>query len=124
MLPLHLSRVVPLRRRAGYSCIRPAPETTGAIEVSLEVMASQSVAKSRVTGITAQTVSLAIKGTDRGGEANGVLCSFLRSVLGGPSVTCDIIRGERAPIKEVKITGVESVDVAHHRLLMAHKFLK
>lgn len=86
-------------------------------------MASQSVPKSRVTGIAEQHVSLAIKGTERAGEANAVLSSFLRSVLGGPSVTCDIIRGANAPVKQVQITGVESVDVVHHRLLLAHKFL-
>lgn len=88
--------------------------------------------------------------TDRNGEANNALCSFLRSILGGPSVTCDIIRGEKvrcpfhralsdlvdqtqpyfspcllqAPVKQVRITGVESVDVAYHRLLMAHKVIK
>lgn len=78
-------------------------------------MASNSVAKSKVTGIAAHHISLAIKGTgvlhslsvidfvtnrsltttDRNGEANNNLCGFLRSVFGGSSISCDIIRGER-----------------------------
>eukprot|EP00966_Prymnesium_polylepis_P007928 182522-Prymnesium_polylepis.1 len=81
---------------AGYSCVRPADQgAAGSFELALEVSVSQSVTRTRVTGIHAQQISVAVKGTDRNNEANGVLCSFLRSILGGPSVTCDILRGER-----------------------------
>ena len=106
---------------AGYTCLRQLGG--GAIELALEVEASASSPKTRIKGMTAQSISMAVKGRE-GPEANSALCSFLRSVLGGPTVTCEVTRGFKAPVKAVRVSGVEGLDLAYHRLLMAQKFIK
>ena len=53
------------------------------------------------------------------------MLAFLRSVLGGAaaaSVTCEVVRGQRAPVKCVRVVGVDSVDLAYQRLLLAKNF--
>jgi len=82
----------------------------------------------QVTRISERDVAMVVAGSDRsvGGaapESNAVLVSFLRAVLGGKDagVACDIVRGQKAPIKTVRVGGLESIDRLYHRLLMAHK---
>ena len=71
---------------------------------------------------------MVVQGSDRSvqgaaPESNAVLVSFLRAILGGKDgVTCDIVRGQKAPVKTVRVGGLESIDLLYHRLLMAHKF--
>ena len=77
------------------------------LEVQWEVRASQTLARSRVVGISAHHVSLDIKAADtgKGDEVNAAVCGFMRSVLGGAAVTVEVIRGYRAPIKTLKVRG-------------------
>ena len=53
----------------------------GVLEVQCEVRASQTLARSRVVGISAHHVSLDIKAADtgKGDEVNAAVCGFMRS---------------------------------------------
>ena len=57
-------------------------------------------------------------------QANTVMLAFLRSVLGGSAVAAEVVRGWKAPVKAVRLSGVESADLAYHRLLSAHRAIK
>ena len=86
---------------AGYSCVKPAEGAALSVfELSLEVMASASVPRTRVTGIHPQSIALAVKGTERNDEANIALCGFLRSALGGEAISCDVVRGHKVRERE------------------------
>ena len=52
------------------------------------------------------------------------LCGFLKSGLGGDAVTADVTRGLSAPVKVVRVGGVDGVDLAHTRLLRAQKYIQ
>ena len=104
---------------AGHTCIRAVG---GALELNLEVRTSASQPRSRVVGVSAQTVVLDVKAT--ASEELATVCGFVRSVLGGAAVACEIVRGHRAPVKTMKVMGVASADVAYHRLLLAQGFGK
>lgn len=109
---------------AGYSCIRKASES--AFEVQLEVVANTSLPKTRVVKLSSHAVVLDVKAREGDGESNTALCTFLRSVLGGPSVACELVRGDKSPLKTVRLSGSElkSADVVHHRLALACEFGK
>ena len=104
---------------AGHTCIKFAGAS---LEVQCEVGSSASIPRSRVVGLRSDTVSLDVKSDGRYENINAALCSFLRTVLGGAAVNCDVIRGHKAPIKTVKVTGVASADEAYHRLAIAKGF--
>ena len=55
-------------------------------------------------------------------EVNTTICNFVRTVLGGAAVTCTVVRGERAPLKTLKVSGVSTADMAYHRLMIAKNF--
>ena len=118
--PAAASATTPLP--SGHVCLRMMGG--GVLEVQCEVRASQTLARSRVVGISAHHVSLDIKAADtgKGDEVNAAVCGFMRSVLGGAAVTVEVIRGYRAPIKTLKVLGVDSADMAYHRLLLAKGF--
>ena len=105
---------------AGHVCIRAC--SGGALEVQCEVMASQSHPRSRVVGVLAHAVTLDIKASDRADEVNTALVALLRAVLGGATVSAEVIRGQRAPVKTLRVLGVGSADAAYHRLLLAKGF--
>ena len=109
---------------AGASCVRLVGEAPCVLELSLEVFASASAPKTKIDSISAQSISMTVQGSERENQANVHMCSFLRSVLGGNAVTAEVVRGHKAPVKAVKIMGVDSADLAYHRLLMAHKAIK
>ena len=44
---------------------------------------------------------------------------MLRVILGGASVSVEVVRGEKAPIKTLRVVGVATADVAYHRLQLA-----
>lgn len=109
---------------AGHTCIRVV--NGGGLELHVEVMITQTMQRSRVVGVNAQTISIDVKAADRGKgeEGNAALCGFLRSVLGGASVTAEVVRGHRAPLKVVRVGGVSTPDEAYNRLLLARSFGK
>lgn len=108
---------------AGYSCVKRCDD--GSFELSTEVRASANLPKTRVVSISSHAFVLDVKGRDQGGESNAALCAFLRSVLGGPSLGAEVVRGHRAPVKTVRITGSDlAVDLLYHRLLLAKEFGK
>lgn len=107
----------------GHTCIKQASDAA-ALELALEVFASASAPKTKITTITAHAIAVTVKGTERGGESNKALCAFLKSVLGGDTITADVTRGFSAPVKVVRVGGVEGVDLAYHRLLMAQKYIQ
>ena len=84
--------------------------------------ASHTLPRSRVVGVGAQTIALDVKAPDRDNEANLATCAFLRSVLGGAAVTCEVVHGHKAPLKTLRVLGVASADAAHHRLVLAKGF--
>ena len=107
----------------GHTCIKQVPGEASALELALEVFASSSAPRTKITAIAAHAIAVTVKGTERGGEANKALCGFLKSVLGGDAVSADVTRGFNAPVKVVTVGGVDGVDLAHHRLLMAQKYI-
>ena len=38
-------------------------------------------------------------------------------------MTCEVVRGHKAPVKTVRVVGVDGADLVYHRLLMAQKYL-
>jgi hypothetical protein len=108
-----------------YTCMKEVGAKQ--FEVQLEVMASASIEKTKVTRISAQCVAIVVQGSDRSvqgaaPESNAVLVSFLRAILGGKdAVACDIVRGQNAPVKTVRVGGLESIDTLYTRLLAALK---
>ena len=109
---------------AGHTCIRSV--SGGFLQIHTECRVHATLPRNRVVAVGAQTISLDIKAVDRGGgeEANAALCGFLRSVLGGASVSAEVVTGHRAPLKLVKVGGVATADEAYHRLLIASKIGK
>jgi len=108
----------------GYSCIKVISSAPCVLELCLEVNASASVPKTRITSITAQCIHMSVQASERDNKANEVMLAFLRSVLGGTGVTAEVVRGWKAPVKAIRLNGVESADLAYHRLLSAHRAIK
>ena len=107
---------------SGYTCLKAVG--SGVVEVSVEVKAGTSVPFTRVVRISEQSVALDVR-VGEGGDnaANAALSTFLRTVLGGaPAVTCEVVRGFRAPVKTLRVQGVASADLAYHRLRLASNF--
>jgi len=115
------SSAPPAKLPDGYSCIKVINAEPCVLELSLEVVASASSPKTRISAISAQSISMTVQASERDNKANEVMLAFLRSVLGGTAVAADVVRGWKAPIKAVRVSGVDSADLAYHRLLSAHK---
>jgi len=108
----------------GYSCIKVINAEPCVLELCLEVVASASLPKTRISSITAQSIFMSVQASERDNKANEVMLAFLRSVLGGTAVAAEVVRGWKAPVKAVRISGVDSADLAYHRLLSAHRAIK
>merc|ERR1719446_82095 len=110
---------------AGHSCVRHVGEREGAVEVSIEAMASMSSARTKITGMASHGVSMTIQANER--EANQALCLFLRDVLGGADTYCEVVRGHHAPVKVVQLRqlkppeGATLLDYVYDRLEQARR---
>jgi len=111
----------PRRLPTTHGCIKPGSKG-GEVDLSMEVQASMSVARTKLTGISPHAVSMVVQATERNNEANNALCLFLKGLLGEGAI-CEVTRGFKAPVKSVVVRGLTAPsgyslsDIVYDRLM-------
>ena len=122
---------------AGCTSIRAAGG--GSMEISVEVHASAALPRSRVTRVSAHSIGIGVKASERGDEVNLALCAFLRGVIGGSmaaGLSIEVVRGHRAPVKVARLTATPAAhgaaaeitdftvtpELAYQRLQLAQQY--
>ena len=95
----------------------------GGLELSLECYCSATIPKTRIKHVSAMAISAEVKAKDV--EANPPLCAFLTALFGGVELKCEVVRGQRAPVKVVRVEGSGAAaltpNLVYHKLQLAAK---
>ncbi|MBD3421418.1 MAG: YggU family protein [Chitinivibrionales bacterium] len=85
------------------------------VSCTLEIKLKPRAKKDRLICVSAERIELAITALPVDGKANAYLCKLLSTWLRIAQSNIEIIRGGKARIKIIKITGL-SPDAVHHKL--------
>jgi len=79
--------------------------------VIFDVKVTPRASKARVGPLHGECLKVAVTAPPVGGAANAAVCALLADALGVPQRNVEIVRGDTASIKTVRVRGAREEDV-------------